>query len=110
MQCNESLVIPVEPKKSGRLLAKRQLDLNCSVISKQAVPLVGVRARLLGGSVSFFLCSSCKHSIVRMQRIKHFRLGIDSSRGGLEPIPRRDCEQRAGSWNGRIEKRERRWK
>lgn len=41
--------------------------------------------------------------------IKHFRLGIDSSREGLDPIPRRDCEQRTGSWNKRTEKCRRRW-
>lgn len=44
----------------------------------------------------------CKRSV---RRIKHFHLGIDTWREGLEPIPRRDCEQRTGgSWIKRTEK------
>lgn len=40
-----------------------------------------------------------------VRRIKHFRLGIDTCwREGLNPNLRRDCEQRAGSWNKRTEK------
>lgn len=39
-----------------------------------------------------------------MRRIKHFHLGIDTSREGLNPIPKRDCEQRTGSWNKPTEK------
>lgn len=41
-----------------------------------------------------------------VRRIKHFRLGTDTCwREGLNPKFRRDCEQRAGSWNRRAEKR-----
>lgn len=39
-----------------------------------------------------------------VRRIKHFHLGIDTSREGLNPIPKRDCEQRSGSWNKPTEK------
>lgn len=39
-----------------------------------------------------------------VRRIKHFRLGIDTCwREGLNRNLRRDCEQRAGSWNRRTE-------
>ncbi|CAK9815395.1 hypothetical protein ANTPLA_LOCUS8639 [Anthophora plagiata] len=39
-----------------------------------------------------------------VRRIKHSHLGIDTSREGLDPIPRRDCEQRTASWSKRTEK------
>lgn len=58
--------------------------------------------------IFFSRCTGIFYEVIR--RIKHFRLGVDSSREGLNPIPRRDCEQRTGSWNNRTEKCRRNWR